>query len=120
MSSTYIPVPLVPEVVVSKEKWAIVRPRPPVESMIDADLLAPWLANKGEFMDFKPVRKAVFPVGGLGTRFLPATNTIPKEMLTVVDKPLIKYAEEETIEAGIEQINIVTGRAQSALDDQLD
>src|SRR3546814_6273868 len=71
-------------------------------------------------MDFKPVRKAVFPVGGLGTRFLPATKAIPKEMLTVVDKPLIQYAVEEAIEAGIEQIIFVTGRGKSALEDHFD
>src|SRR3546814_17548879 len=71
-------------------------------------------------MDFKPVRKAVFPVGGLGTRFLPATKAIPKEMLTVVDTPLIQYAVEEAIEAGIEQIIFVTGRGQSALEDHFD
>src|SRR3546814_3037553 len=71
-------------------------------------------------MDFKPVRKAVFPVGGLGTRFLPATKAIPKEMLTVVDKPLIQYAVEEAIEAGIEQIISVTGRGKSALEDHFD
>jgi UTP--glucose-1-phosphate uridylyltransferase len=71
-------------------------------------------------MQFKPVRKAVFPVGGLGTRFLPATKAIPKEMLTVVDKPLIQYAVEEAIEAGIEQIIFVTGRGKSALEDHFD
>ncbi len=71
-------------------------------------------------MQFKPVRKAVFPVGGLGTRFLPATKAIPKEMLTVVDKPLIQYAVEEAMEAGIEQIIFVTGRGKSALEDHFD
>ena len=71
-------------------------------------------------MTFKPVRKAVFPVAGLGTRFLPATKAIPKEMLTVVDKPLIQYAVEEAIEAGIEQIIFVTGRGKSALEDHFD
>ena len=55
-------------------------------------------------MTIKRVRKAVFPVAGLGTRFLPATKAMPKEMLTVVDKPLIQYAVEEALEAGIEQI----------------
>ena len=68
----------------------------------------------------KPVRKAVFPVAGLGTRFLPATKAIPKEMLTVVDKPLIQYAVEEALEAGIEQIIFVTGRGKSALEDHFD
>ena len=68
----------------------------------------------------KAVRKAVFPVAGLGTRFLPATKAIPKEMLTVVDKPLIQYAVEEAIEAGIEQIIFVTGRGKGALEDHFD
>jgi UTP--glucose-1-phosphate uridylyltransferase len=69
---------------------------------------------------FKPVRKAVFPVAGLGTRFLPATKAMPKEMLTVVDKPLIQYAVEEALEAGVEQIIFVTGRGKSALEDHFD
>jgi len=71
-------------------------------------------------MTIKPVRKAVFPVAGLGTRFLPATKAMPKEMLTVVDKPLIQYAVEEALEAGIEQIIFVTGRGKSALEDHFD
>ncbi|HEX8216568.1 MAG TPA: sugar phosphate nucleotidyltransferase, partial [Allosphingosinicella sp.] len=58
----------------------------------------------------KPVRKAVFPVAGLGTRFLPATKAIPKEMLTIVDRPLIQYAVDEAREAGIEEFIFVTGR----------
>ena len=57
-----------------------------------------------------PIRKAVFPVAGLGTRFLPATKAMPKEMLTVVDRPLIQYAVEEALEAGIEQMIFVTSR----------
>ncbi|HEX8641952.1 MAG TPA: UTP--glucose-1-phosphate uridylyltransferase [Allosphingosinicella sp.] len=68
----------------------------------------------------KPVRKAVFPVAGLGTRFLPATKAIPKEMLTVVDRPLIQYALEEAREAGIEQFIFVTGRGKGALEDHFD
>lgn len=68
----------------------------------------------------KPVRKAVFPVGGLGTRFLPATKAMPKEMLPVVDKPLVQYAVEEAIEAGIEQFIFVTGRGKTALEDHFD
>ncbi|SMF64781.1 UTP--glucose-1-phosphate uridylyltransferase GalU [Allosphingosinicella indica] len=68
----------------------------------------------------KPVRKAVFPVAGLGTRFLPATKAIPKEMLTVVDRPLIQYAVDEAREAGIEQIIFVTGRGKGALEDHFD
>ena len=71
-------------------------------------------------MTIKRVRKAVFPVAGLGTRFLPATKTMPKEMLTVVDKPLIQYAVEEALAAGIEQIIFVTGRGKSALEDHFD
>jgi UTP--glucose-1-phosphate uridylyltransferase len=71
-------------------------------------------------MSIKPVRKAVFPVAGLGTRLLPATKSIPKEMLTVVDKPLIQYAVEEAREAGIEQMIFVTGRGKSALEDHFD
>jgi UTP--glucose-1-phosphate uridylyltransferase len=68
----------------------------------------------------KKVRKAVFPVAGLGTRFLPATKSIPKEMLTIVDRPLIQYAVEEALEAGIEQIVFVTGRGKGALEDHFD
>jgi len=69
---------------------------------------------------FKPVRKAIFPVGGLGTRFLPATKSMPKEMLPVVDKPLIQYAVEEAKAAGIEQFIFVTGRGKSAIEDHFD
>jgi UTP--glucose-1-phosphate uridylyltransferase len=68
----------------------------------------------------KPVRKAVFPVAGLGTRFLPATKAMPKEMLPVVDKPLIQYAMEEAKAAGIEQFYFVTGRAKNAIEDHFD
>ena len=71
-------------------------------------------------MTIKPVRKAIFPVAGLGTRFLPATKAMPKEMLTVVDKPLIQYAVEEALEAGIEQLIFVTGRGKGALEDHFD
>src|SRR3954453_19838118 len=67
-----------------------------------------------------PVRKAVFPVAGLGTRLLPATKSIPKEMITVVDRPLIQYAVDEAREAGIEQMIFVTGRGKSALVDYFD
>lgn len=68
----------------------------------------------------KKVRKAVFPVGGLGTRFLPATKSMPKEMLPVVDKPIIHYAYEEAVAAGIEQFIFVTGRNKSAIEDHFD
>jgi UTP--glucose-1-phosphate uridylyltransferase len=66
------------------------------------------------------VRKAVFPVAGLGTRFLPATKSMPKEMLTVVDKPVIQYALEEARSAGIEEFIFVTGRNKTALEDHFD
>ena len=66
------------------------------------------------------VRKAVFPVAGLGTRLLPATKTIPKEMLTIVDRPLIQYAVDEAREAGIEEMIFVTGRGKSTLVDYFD
>jgi UTP--glucose-1-phosphate uridylyltransferase len=66
------------------------------------------------------VRKAVLPVAGLGTRFLPATKAMPKEMLTIVDRPLIQYAVEECLSAGIEEFVFVTGRNKSALEDHFD
>ncbi len=66
------------------------------------------------------IKKAVFPVAGLGTRFLPATKAMAKEMLTVVDKPIIQYAVEEAFDAGIEQIIFVTGRGKKALEDHFD
>ncbi|NUQ18780.1 MAG: UTP--glucose-1-phosphate uridylyltransferase [Sphingomonas sp.] len=68
----------------------------------------------------KRVRKAVFPVAGLGTRLLPATKSIPKEMVTIVDRPLIQYAVDEAREAGVEQLIFVTGRGKSALVDYFD
>ena len=68
----------------------------------------------------KPVRKAVFPVAGFGTRFLPATKAMPKEMLPVVDKPLIQYAVDEARAAGIEQMIFVTGRGKGAIEDYFD
>jgi UTP--glucose-1-phosphate uridylyltransferase len=68
----------------------------------------------------KPVRKAVFPVAGLGTRFLPATKAMPKEMLPVVDKPLIQYAVEEAAAAGIRQMIFVTGRHKRSIEDHFD
>ena len=66
------------------------------------------------------VRKAVLPVAGLGTRFLPATKAVPKEMLTVVDRPLIQYAVEECLAAGIEEFVFVTGRNKQAIEDHFD
>ena len=71
-------------------------------------------------MTFKPVRKAIFPVGGLGARFLPATKAMPKEMLPIVDSPLIQYAVEEAKAAGIEQFIFVTGRGKAAIEDHFD
>ncbi len=68
----------------------------------------------------RPVRKAVLPVAGLGTRFLPATKVIPKELLTVVDKPVLQYVVDEAREAGIEQFIFVTGRGKSAIEDYFD
>ena len=71
-------------------------------------------------MKYKPVRKAVFPVAGLGTRFLPATKAVPKEMLTVVDRPVIQYVFDEAREAGIEHFVFVTGRSKAVIEDHFD
>ncbi|MCD7111880.1 UTP--glucose-1-phosphate uridylyltransferase GalU [Rhizobium sp. DKSPLA3] len=68
----------------------------------------------------RKVRKAVFPVAGLGTRFLPATKAVPKEMLTVVDKPVIQYVVDEALEAGIEHLIFVTGRGKGVIEDYFD
>ncbi len=68
----------------------------------------------------RKIRKAVFPVAGLGTRFLPATKTVPKEMLTVVDKPVIQYVVDEARQAGIEHLIFVTGRNKSVIEDYFD
>ena len=68
----------------------------------------------------RKVRKAVFPVAGLGTRFLPATKAVPKEMLTVVDKPVIQYVVDEALEAGIEHLIFVTGRSKAVIEDYFD
>jgi len=68
----------------------------------------------------KPIRKAVFPVAGMGTRFLPATKAMPKEMLPVVDKPLIQYAVEEAVAAGVTELIFVTGRNKRAIEDHFD
>ncbi len=66
------------------------------------------------------IRKAVFPVAGLGTRFLPATKAMPKEMLTVVDRPLIQHVVDEALEAGIEHLVFVTGRNKGVIEDHFD
>ncbi len=68
----------------------------------------------------KPIRKAIFPVAGLGTRFLPASKAMPKEMLTIVDRPIIQYVVDEAAEAGIEHFAFVTGRGKSAIEDHFD
>lgn len=68
----------------------------------------------------KPIRKAVFPVAGMGTRFLPATKAMPKEMLPIVDKPLIQYAVEEAVAAGITDLIFITGRNKRAIEDHFD
>lgn len=70
--------------------------------------------------EMKPIRKAVFPVNGMGTRFLPATKAMPKEMLPVVDMPLIQYAVNEAAAAGITEMIFVTGRSKRALEDHFD
>src|SRR5437763_11283996 len=67
-----------------------------------------------------PIRKAVFPAAGLGTRFLPATKASPKEMLPLVDKPLIQYGVEEAVQSGLQHIVIVTGRGKSSIEDHFD
>lgn len=66
------------------------------------------------------VRKAIFPVAGLGTRFLPATKSSPKEMLPLIDKPLVQYVVEEAVASGIEQIIFVTGRTKRSIEDHFD
>src|SRR5947208_1736495 len=77
---------------------------------------------QGRDSDFMPqkIRKAVFPAAGLGTRFLPATKASPKEMLPLVDKPLIQYVVEEAVASGIESVIIVTGRGKAAIEDHFD
>src|ERR1700749_123790 len=71
-------------------------------------------------MNSMKIRKAVFPAAGLGTRFLPATKSIPKEMLCLVDKPLIQYGVEEAVAAGCTEIIIVTGRGKTTMEDHFD
>src|SRR5579862_2701865 len=69
---------------------------------------------------YKPLKKAVFPVAGMGTRFLPATKANPKEMLPIVDKPLIQYAVEEAVAAGITELIFVTNSSKRAIEDHFD
>jgi UTP--glucose-1-phosphate uridylyltransferase len=76
--------------------------------------------RRSKIMNFQPVRKAVLPVAGMGTRFLPATKAVPMEMLPVVDKPVVQYAVEEAREAGIEQFIFVTGRGKHVIEDHFD
>ena len=76
--------------------------------------------QKARWSLMKRVRKAVFPVAGLGTRFLPATKAVPKEMLTVVDRPVIQYVVDEAREAGIEHFIFVTGRNKAVIEDHFD
>ena len=71
-------------------------------------------------MNSRSIRKAVFPVAGLGTRFLPATKASPKEMLPVVDKPLIQYAVEEAADAGITELIFIPGRGKRSIQDHFD
>jgi UTP--glucose-1-phosphate uridylyltransferase len=80
----------------------------------------PFPSNLSTEISMKPVRKAVFPVAGLGTRFLPATKAMPKEMLTVVDRPLIQHVVDEAREAGIEHLIFVTGRNKGVIEDHFD
>src|SRR3989442_7466727 len=79
------------------------RPRPPIPDL-----------------PMKPIRKAIFPVAGFGTRFLPATKAMPKEMLTVVDRPIIQHVVDEAREAGIEHFIFVTGRNKGVIEDHFD
>src|SRR3979409_671115 len=76
--------------------------------------------DKEEHVSEKPVRKAVIPAAGLGTRFLPASKSQPKEMLPVVDKPSIQYVVEEAVAAGITDILVITGRGKRAIEDHFD
>ena len=79
-----------------------------------------WISKvKGSYV-MTGIRKAVFPVAGFGTRFLPATKAMPKELLPIVDKPLIQYAVEEAIAAGIDTLIFVTGRNKRAIEDHFD
>lgn len=78
------------------------------------------LSKKEAIFKVTYVKKAVFPVGGIGTRFLPATKALPKEMLPIIDKPLIQYAVEEALASGIEEFIFVTGRGKTAIEDHFD
>ena len=73
-----------------------------------------------EVIQLKKIKKAIIPAAGLGTRFLPATKAMPKEMLPILDRPTIEYIVEEAIESGIEDIIIVTGKGKRAIEDHFD
>ena len=79
-----------------------------------------YISSKGLIKMKSKVRKAVFPVAGLGTRFLPATKAMPKELLPIIDKPLIQYAAEEAIAAGLDTLIFITGRNKRAIEDHFD
>jgi len=81
---------------------------------------SPQARGPGKIVPMKPIRKAVIPVAGLGTRFLPATKAMPKEMLPLVDKPVLQYVVEEAIHAGIESVILVTGRGKGAIENHFD
>src|ERR1700724_1431967 len=80
----------------------------------------PERRSNRERRKIRTVRKAIFPAAGLGTRFLPATKAQPKEMLPLVDKPIIQYGVEEAVHSGIRNIIMVTGRGKSAIEDHFD
>src|SRR5690606_35481211 len=82
--------------------------------------LSNYVILQMEADELKRVRKAIIPAAGLGTRFLPATKAMPKEMIPIVDKPTIQYIVEEAVESGIEDIIIVTGRTKRAIEDHFD
>src|SRR5678816_2483404 len=91
-----------------------------VEGVLTSGQPARWRDRLNEDRMTARVRKAVFPVAGLGTRFLPATKAIPKEMLTVVDRPVIQHVVDEARDAGIEHFIFVTGRNKSVIEDHFD
>src|SRR5881275_1678107 len=92
----------------------------PVRNVSGGRKLLPTTKSRAIRRDLMKVRKAVFPVAGLGTRVLPATKAMPKEMLTIVDKPLIQYVVDEAKEAGIEHFVFVTGRNKGVIEDHFD
>src|SRR5947209_18352138 len=88
-------------------------------------MAAPLYSRRGRILCYdsgvtQAVRKAVFPAAGLGTRFLPATKAQPKEMLPLVDKPIIQYGVEEALDSGVNNIILVTGRGKNAIEDHFD